>query len=43
MQSGTNARFASVNFAADAQWPHINPGNAEIRAEFKLPPNRGIK
>jgi hypothetical protein len=36
-------RKRSIQYAADAQWPHTNKANAGIRAEFKLPPNRAMK
>ena len=32
-----------IQFAADAEWPHDDPANAGIRAEFQLPPDRVMK
>jgi hypothetical protein len=32
-----------IQFAADAEWPHDDPANAGIRAEFQLPPGRVMK
>jgi len=32
-----------IQFAADAEWPHTDPANAGIRAEFQLPPDRVMK
>lgn len=32
-----------IQFAADADWPHTDPANAGIRAEFQLPPDRVMK
>lgn len=32
-----------IQFAANAEWPHTDPANAGIRAEFQLPPNHVMK
>jgi hypothetical protein len=37
------AKRREIQFAADADWPHDNPANAGIRAEFQLPPDRVMK
>jgi hypothetical protein len=37
------AKRREIQFAADAEWPHTNPANAGVRAEFKLPPDRVMK
>ncbi len=36
-------RRREIQFAADAEWPHTDPANAGIRAEFQLPPDRVMK
>jgi hypothetical protein len=36
-------RRREIQFAADAEWPHDNPANAGIRAEFQLPSDRVMK
>ena len=40
---GIVAQRRQIQFAADAEWPHTDPANAGIRAEFQLPPNRVFK
>lgn len=40
---GIIAMRREIQFAADAEWPHTDPVNAGIRAEFKLPPDRVMK
>ena len=36
-------RRREIQFGADADWPHTDPANAGIRAEFQLPPDRVMK
>lgn len=36
-------RRREIQFAADAAWPAGKPGNAAIRREFGLPPDKALK
>lgn len=37
------AKRREIQFAADAEWPHTDPANAGIRAEFKLPSDQAMQ
>jgi hypothetical protein len=41
--AGIVALRREIQFAADAEWPHTDPANAGLRAEFQLPPDRVMK
>jgi hypothetical protein len=41
--NGIAIQRREIQFAADAEWPHTDPANAGIRAEFQLPSDRVMK
>jgi hypothetical protein len=34
--------FLTLKYVADAQWPAGVPGNAAIRGEFQIPPDKAL-